>query len=80
MHLRYQGSGETLVADRPALPLMVELEDFFVDLVGSFDDARAHGCTHLRSAIGSRFEAMAREYAARLEALSEGPYLGDHPV
>ena len=70
-----------IIGDRPALPsaLTAELEDFFVDLVGAFDDARARSHAELRSAVGSRFEAKARAFAERLEGLGEGSDLLDNP-
>lgn len=52
--------------------LLAELEDFFVDLRGTFNDARAQDAPSVISAIGSRFEAKVLDFAERLEALSGG--------
>ena len=57
-----------------------ELEDFFLDLVGAFDDARACGLPEFWSGVGSRFESKARAYADRLGSLAEGFDLTDNPV
>ena len=65
--------------DRPALSLKAELEDFFTDLVGDFDDCRAQGVREFTSRVGSKFERDVRAMAARLQDLVEGGDLLDRP-
>lgn len=59
--------------------MLGELEDFFVDLRGAFTDARAGGGGGVSSALGSRFEIRVRDFAERLEALSEAADLLRNP-
>jgi hypothetical protein len=60
--------------------LLGEIEDFLVDLVGTFNDMRAQGHSEFRSDVGSRFESKARDYAGRLGLLVKIVNSSNNPV